>query len=60
MRFQTREGTVLSIQGQIATIKLRNGRLDWHYLTSLRLAGQKTALTEAVEEGFTAGTQEGQ
>ena len=55
MGFTTHQGTVLSIAGQIATVKLRNGRTDWQYLTALRQDGQTTELTEA----FKPTTKEG-
>ena len=52
-RFSTREGKIIVVEGDIATIKMRNGRLTSEPVSHLRAEGEETALTEAFKAALT-------
>lgn len=60
MGFSAREGKIVRIDSGLAYVKMRNGRETHVLLTSLRAKGQKTQLTEMVEEmGNERGVRQG-
>lgn len=50
MGFSARQGKITGINGGLAYVKMRNGRETYVLVTSLRRKGEKTQLTEMVEE----------
>lgn len=47
MKFTTVYGKIVSISGNVATVKMRNGRECWANIGELRKEGQRTQLTDA-------------
>lgn len=50
-RFSAREGVISEIEGQVATVKARNGRTTTQPLSKLTPLGQPNALTRALMGG---------
>ena len=57
--FSTRQGKIERIGKTTAHVKLRNNRREWVSLTRLRKEGQKTELTEMIQEMASEDRTEG-
>jgi hypothetical protein len=57
--FSTRNGKITQINGGLAFVKMRNGRVENVWLKQLRKDGEKTELTEIFEDMAKSAKAEG-